>query len=220
MRRASLVAAVLLLLLSISARAPRCDFHEPAGHALFASPQVAPLALSADGRRLYVANTTSNTVGVIDTVFSDFFVDPGGDRSTCASGGCHELPLGTGTNAVGGAFDAPGLRGLADRHMQGSLGANSSHDILLFMNDPHGLAFPFQFTPPSEFPYDPAVGKNERSTFAVGFQFFRLTYNVAPVDIFQMLEESSTGTSGATGRQITLDAATLASAERTRCASP
>ena len=149
--------------------------------------------------------------------FSDFYVDQGGDTRTCATGACHELPLGVGTNgreANLGAFDAPGLRGLSDRHMQGSLGANSSQEILLFMNDPHGLPFPFQFTPPSEFPYDPAIGKNERSTFAVGFQFFRLTYNVGPVDIFQMLEESSTGTSGATGRQVTLDATTLAPAEQ------
>ena len=149
--------------------------------------------------------------------FSDFFVDQGGgDRGTCASQGCHELPLGAGTNGRNpnlNAFDAPSLRGLTDRHMELSLGGNSSEEVLRFMNDPHGLPFPFQFTPPSEFPYDPAIGADERSTFAVGFMVFRVSINVGPVDIFQMLEESSTGTSGATGRQVTLDAATLAPGE-------
>jgi YVTN family beta-propeller protein len=145
--------------------------------------------------------------------FSDFYVDHGGDRTTCASQGCHELPLGAGTNGTNpnlSAFDAPSLRGLTDRVMQGSLGGNSSEQNLLFMNAPHDLPFPFQYTPPSEFPYDPAVGKQENSVFAVGFLFFRLTIGVGPVDIFQMVEEASTGTSGATGRQVTLDAATLA----------
>jgi YVTN family beta-propeller protein len=146
--------------------------------------------------------------------FSDFYVDHGGlDRGTCASGGCHELPLGVGTNGTNpnlSAFDAPSLRGLTDRVVQGSLGGNFSEEGLLFMNAPHDLLFPLQLTPPSEFPYDPAVGKQENSVFAVGFLFFRLTIGVGPVDIFQMVEEASTGTSGATGRQVTLDAATLA----------
>jgi YVTN family beta-propeller protein len=144
--------------------------------------------------------------------FSDFYVDQGGDPGTCASGSCHELPLGVGTNGRNpnlGAFDAPGLHGLTDRHLQGSLGGNTSEEMLRFMNDPHGLPFPFSFTPPSEFPYDPAIGADERSTFAVGFMVFRVSIGVGPVDIFEMIEESSTGTSGATGRQVTLDGATL-----------
>ncbi len=41
--------------------------HEPVGSQLFTSPQSQPLALSADGSRLYVANTTSNTVSEIAT---------------------------------------------------------------------------------------------------------------------------------------------------------
>lgn len=36
------------------------------GSALYESPQVDPLALSADGTRLYVANTTSGTLSVLD----------------------------------------------------------------------------------------------------------------------------------------------------------
>jgi YVTN family beta-propeller protein len=41
--------------------------HEPVGRQLYASPQVNPIALSPDGSRLYVANTTSDTVSIIDT---------------------------------------------------------------------------------------------------------------------------------------------------------
>jgi YVTN family beta-propeller protein len=150
--------------------------------------------------------------------FADFFVDQGGiDRGSCAetAAGCHVLPLGTGTNGSNPglfAFDAPSLRGLTDRHLQGSLGGNTSEDILRFMNHPEGLAPPFHQTPPSEFPYDPARGIDERSPFAVGFMFFRLVLGVGPVDIFQMFEEAGTGTSGATGRQITLDAHSLGDA--------
>ncbi len=42
--------------------------HESVGRALFASPQVDPIALSADFTRLFVAATTSNAVEVYDTV--------------------------------------------------------------------------------------------------------------------------------------------------------
>lgn len=53
-----------LLFLFVLMLQPAC---EPAGRLLFASPQVDPLALSLDGSLLYVANTTSNTVSVVDT---------------------------------------------------------------------------------------------------------------------------------------------------------
>jgi YVTN family beta-propeller protein len=146
--------------------------------------------------------------------FADFFGDQGGvDAGTCAdtAQGCHVLPLGSSTNGRNpnlGAFDAPSLRGLTDRHLQLSLGGNTTEELLTFMNDPVGLGFPFDPTP-SEFPYDPARGPDERSTFTVGFMVFRITIGVGPVDIFQMVEEAGTGTSGATGRQVTLDDVTL-----------
>jgi YVTN family beta-propeller protein len=147
--------------------------------------------------------------------FADFFVDQGGlDRGTCAdsTSRCHVLPLLSSTNGTNRGLrsrDAPSLRGLTDRHVMLAEGANSSEEMLLFMNDPQGLEPPFAGARPSEFPYDPALGADERSTFAVGFLAFRPALNVGPVDIFQMLEEVSTGTSGATGRQVTLGAATL-----------
>ena len=54
-------------LLTTAAEAARQRVHEEAGFELFESPQVNPLALSPDASRLYVANTTANTVEVIDT---------------------------------------------------------------------------------------------------------------------------------------------------------
>ena len=148
--------------------------------------------------------------------FEDFYVDQGGiDRGTCAdtAQGCHVLPLGASTNGtapVTGAFDAPSVLGLTDRFVQQSLGGNSSEEMLLFMNKPYGLQGAFAGTPPSPFPFDPAKGPDERSTFAVGFLYFRVDMGpVNAVDLFQMIEEMSTGTSGATGRQVVLDDATL-----------
>ena len=60
MRRRLWIGSLLLLGAALAA----C---EPPGYQIFASPQSRPLALSPDGTRLYVANTTSNTVSVIDT---------------------------------------------------------------------------------------------------------------------------------------------------------
>lgn len=72
--RISRLALAVLLLLVPASLAARCGGgggpaspHEAVGAATFASPQSNPVALSPDGTRLYVANTTSNTVSVIDT---------------------------------------------------------------------------------------------------------------------------------------------------------
>ena len=46
---------------------PWTNPHEEVGRDLFTSPQANPLALSPDGTRLYVANTTSNSISIIDT---------------------------------------------------------------------------------------------------------------------------------------------------------
>jgi YVTN family beta-propeller protein len=133
--------------------------------------------------------------------FSDFFVNHGGStRGSCADSqlGCHELPLASGHDGSLGGFDAPSLRGLTDRFVQFSLGTNAAEEVLRFARAP---------TPPlapSEVPWDPARGMDELTTFAVAFLLFRITANVGPLDIFQMWEEASTGSSGATGRQVTL----------------
>jgi len=53
---------------------------------------------------------------------------------TCAdnSGGCHALPLGASTNSLTvGAFDAPTMRGIWDRHVQFSNGNPTAEEVLL-----------------------------------------------------------------------------------------
>ena len=41
--------------------------HEPLGRLSFTSPQVNPIVVSADGQRIYVANTTSGTVDILSS---------------------------------------------------------------------------------------------------------------------------------------------------------
>jgi len=62
------LAASLLTFAADPASAARArTTHEAVGFQLFESPQVNPLVLNEAGTRLYVANTTSNSVSVIDT---------------------------------------------------------------------------------------------------------------------------------------------------------
>jgi hypothetical protein len=143
--------------------------------------------------------------------FGDFFLDQGGignqgGVTTCAdaSQGCHALPLGASTctgNSKGvfttctvGAFDAPTMRGMTDRFVHFSLGFGGPEEILQ-----------------SETSWTPALGMDEFSSFNSIFPVgFTPAYNVGPLDLFQMFEEASTGFSGATGRQVTLNTATTA----------
>ena len=59
----------LLPLFALTLLALQCQPVQPprSGAQLYLSPQVAPMALSNDGTRLYVANTTSGTLSVLDT---------------------------------------------------------------------------------------------------------------------------------------------------------
>ncbi len=137
--------------------------------------------------------------------FADFFFNqdgPGQPRSCAdADGGCHALPLGASTNsATLNGFDAPTLRGLTDRSLQFSMGITSAEEILTFAtagNEPG-------------FVWDPNVGYREQSSFGAAFLIFDGVYGVRPNHIFEMIEEASTGTSGATGRQLTLNTSTAA----------
>ena len=63
----SAFVAVIGLALAGTSDAARQRTHEAVGFQLFESPQVNPIVLNGTGTRLYVANTTSNTVSVIDT---------------------------------------------------------------------------------------------------------------------------------------------------------
>ena len=135
----------------------------------------------------------------------DFFTDQGGlgnaaNVSTCgdSDSGCHALPLGTssagipGVTSVVGNFDAPTMRGMTDRFLQFSLGVSNPEEIMT-----------------DQTAWTNALALDEFTVFSVAFpQAFTVIYNVPPDNIFQMFEESSTGFSGAAGRQVTLNAST------------
>ena len=164
---------------------------------------------------------------------SDFFIDKGTllnglaaevaavqDVKSCGQAGCHSLPLMTDTNAdLIGGFDVPTLRGLTDRWMQFSNGLTASRGTLEFAKENFGggLLLPISlfvkaiigFIPiqaPEGARWDPEIGHDERTVFAAVFAGFQPAYNVGPLDIFQMVEEMSTGFSGTAGRQIPLNA--------------
>ncbi len=159
--------------------------------------------------------------------FEDFFLDQGGvanDPQTCAdsNAGCHELPLGTATNSeVLQAFDAPTMRGMTDRFVQFSLAPTGSVEFLFLANIGVGppLLFPPNDIPPLEpsIQWDPDVGMREITTFGAAFAVFDPTYNVRPLNIFEMFEEASTGHSGALGRQVSLNTTTTASCTPLPC---
>ncbi len=163
--------------------------------------------------------------------FSDFFVDQPGPNlplnlddagdltgvTTCADmdSGCHALPLGVDTDSSTLAgFDVPTMRGMTDRFLQFSIGISNAEEALVEANS--GQCFTimgFQLcAPPSPIPWDPAEGFEEDVTFAAAFGIFDPVYAGEPIGMFQMFEEASTGTSGATGRQVTLNSATAGGA--------
>ncbi len=61
-------SSTLVLVLAAALLGARCDSADlpESGAALFTSPQANPVALSADGSRLWVANTTAGSVSVVD----------------------------------------------------------------------------------------------------------------------------------------------------------
>jgi hypothetical protein len=148
--------------------------------------------------------------------FSDFFtnVNSGGNPRTCADadGGCHALPLLTATNsATLAGFDSPTMRGLTDRFLQFSLGPTSAIGIMEFATTPIAGAGITPLEP--ELGWSGATGFREVTSFGAAFLVFDPTYGVRPPDLWQMIEEASTGTSGALGRQVTLNTTTAALTE-------
>src|SRR4029453_5383989 len=69
-----------------TAWAARQRVHEPTGFQLFESPQVNPIVLNESGTRLYVANTTSNSVSVVNTASNAVFapIEVGQDPAALA----------------------------------------------------------------------------------------------------------------------------------------
>jgi YVTN family beta-propeller protein len=170
------------------------------------------------------------------TGFSQFFVDQPGPNvpisfadigdlagvTTCADmdSGCHALPLGVDTNSSALAgFDVPTMRGMTDRTLQFSLGITNSEEALVAARtqqcfDIQGLQL-CGGPPPPELRWDPAKGFDEATTFAAAFGIFEPVYAGDPASMFQMFEEASTGTSGATGRQVTLSVDTTTGGSET-----
>jgi len=140
---------------------------------------------------------------------------------TCAdmSSGCHALPLGADDNSSTlGGFDAPTMRGLLDRWLQFSLGITNAEETLEWVKTAHPLdvGLPLDVeTFPTELPFDPADGFEEEVTFAAAFAVFEPVYGKGAMDMIQMIEEASTGHSGALGRQVTLNPATAVAPELT-----
>jgi YVTN family beta-propeller protein len=150
--------------------------------------------------------------------FKDFFMNQQGggpgNPDTCADSdaGCHELPLGVSNNSETlNGFDAPTMRGMTDRFLQFSLGVTNPVEILELANTGIDLrpAINF-FAGPLEEPiqYDSDQGFQEITTFGAAFIAFEGVYGTRPLNTFQMFEEASTGYSGATARQLTLNTAT------------
>jgi YVTN family beta-propeller protein len=175
----------------------------------------------ARSRRMDDAVTASANQG-----FSDFFVDVGGlgtfvGVATCADmdSGCHALPLGADTNSTTlGGFDAPTMRGMTDRWLQFSLGITNAEETLEWVKTAHSLNVGLPITVntfPAELPFDPDEGFEEDVTLSAAFAVFQPVYGKGVFDIFQMIEEASTGHSGALGRQVTLNAATTVAPELT-----
>jgi YVTN family beta-propeller protein len=141
--------------------------------------------------------------------FADFFTDvnSSGQPRTCADadGGCHALPLGAATNSSTlNGFDVPTMRGLTDRFLQFSMGPTAAIGIQSLANIGIAGASPLE----PEIAWNAAKGFQEVTVFGAAFGVFEPVYGVRPPDLFQMFEEASTGYSGATGRQLTLNTST------------
>ncbi|MCI0634596.1 MAG: hypothetical protein L0206_11870, partial [Actinobacteria bacterium] len=113
--------------------------------------------------------------------FEQFFMDQGGiaaNPDTCAdsNAGCHEFPLGMGTNSETlQAFEVPTMRGLNDRFLQFSLGVTAPEELLNLNN---GTGWKTQ-------------GLDEFLVFSNAFpQIFTPVYNAFPGPIFQMVDEA------------------------------
>jgi DNA-binding beta-propeller fold protein YncE len=179
--------------------------------------------LSAVGTEVPIPNgdgSPSGLLGAAKTGFSRFFVNNGGavgDPDTCAdsTAGCHSLPLGTVTNSSTlNGFEAATMRGLNDRFAQFSIAPNSSAEIMMQANTTTTITFQGITLPlaPLQVPlrYDPADGMRELTVFGVAFLLFNPVYGVLPAHIWQMVEEASTGHSGALARQVALNSRTTA----------
>jgi len=99
-RRGMLVAVAALAATTLGMTCE--NNHEPVGHQSFTSPQVNPIVAAPDGSRIFVANTTSNTVEIIE---------PGESR----------IPVGVGVEPVSLALRPGGTELWVSNHVSDSV---------------------------------------------------------------------------------------------------
>jgi hypothetical protein len=158
--------------------------------------------------------------------FSRFFVNnqtnpPITDPDTCAdsSAGCHRLPLLTVTNSSTlNGFDSPTMRGLTDRWLQFSMAPTSAVEMMIQANTTTFVNIAGFGSIPigpvgAQFQFDGTQGIRELTPFAVAFLLFNPVYGVLGPPIWQMVEEASTGYSGAIARQVPLNVRTTSGGE-------
>jgi len=122
------------------------------------------------------------------------------------AGGCHSMPFWTGTNTPSQGFDAPTFRGIPDRH-------------LLLPNGRSNMWGLVQLDLVSDSGWDPDHGPDELHSWGLTFGsegvplVNRNSLGAGPFELFQLFLEGSMGSSGAVGRQVTLDAETAADEE-------
>jgi len=120
---------------------------------------------------------------------------------------CHSAPFWAGTNTPRQGMDAPTFRGLTDRH-------------LLLPNGRAGMWELISTTTLNEVPWDPNNGPDELYSGGMTCGTSELPISnrnslrgMGPFELFQLFEETSTGFSGAFGRQITIDATSATDAQ-------
>ncbi|MEE2777368.1 MAG: hypothetical protein VYE73_11495 [Acidobacteriota bacterium] len=125
------------------------------------------------------------------------FHDNGG-RETC--GRCHQFPFWTSSNTPGSGMDAPSFRGLPDRWLILPQGRINMWELVSVTS-----------RETNEFPFDAAKGFDELSMWGMTIGTAqnptdnRMNSGWGPRGPWQMFLEGSMGTSGAFGRQVTLN---------------
>ncbi|MGB5809217.1 MAG: hypothetical protein WBG86_01730, partial [Polyangiales bacterium] len=139
--------------------------------------------------------------------FRVFLIGDDDDHPGCSRAGrCHSAPFWAGTNTPGSGYDAPTFRGLTDRWLLLPNGRSAMWDFVSL----EGF---------NEVPWEPTNGPDELYSWGLTFGTEilpianRLSTGRGPFELFQLFEETSTGFSGAFGRQALLDANTAGSAE-------
>ena len=132
--------------------------------------------------------------------FDNFFMN--GERNTCGRAPCHQMPFWNGTNTSSFALDAPSFRGMPDRWLLLPQGRTNIIELLE----------PLSSTPALNLvPWDFDKGFDELSMWALQFGTEENPANNrrdagwGPFEVWQMFLEGNMGTSGAFGRQVTLN---------------